>query len=460
MLDQKLKPLHFGYMSVGLLLAGLAAGLAIDVARDFMYPARVQPFQLEKRELALRGNLALERAVQDLKDSILRGDPAYSNDFSRHMEEVDRAAFQYRAEGTLDRQEEEALRKLHEAVPKYSAAIYTVHRMRASDASISEIDGTVKGEDRPISAAFGELETAVSDQDSPGRSLFRESVIVALCAVLAGSLLYFAAASPGRRREHASAHDWSLRELSNRIVGWEEEKEAKASSLLHDKVCQSLSAIMYLLKSAESSPSARSDTSCRSKLEPVIPSLQAAIRESLAIALDLRPPKLQESGLLGTLDSVWTDCQARRPTLEIVLRTRLHEEDIPEDLKPVILRVARMSSDWAVLQPATRQVRCELAREQDQLRLAIEVLFGREVLHGETSLAKAPADLADAIRARIVLSGGTSEGVQDMPEGQTILAIWRMTAPLTVRKTELHDPSTRSGPGMDPARRSSSTFGS
>jgi len=119
------------------------------------------------------------------------------------------------------------------------------------------------------------------------------------------------------------------------------------------------------------------------------------------------------------------------------LRTRLHEEDIPEDLKPVILRVARMSSDWAVLQPAARQVRCELAREQDQLRLAIEVLFGREVLHGEASLAKAPVDLADAIRARIVLSGGTSEGVQDIPEGQTIHAIWRITAPLTVQRQDV-----------------------
>jgi hypothetical protein len=85
MIRQDLKSLQFRCMAVGLLLAGLAGGLTIDVLRDFMHPARAQSRLFEKRELALRGNLELERAVQALKDCILRGEPEYSDDFSRHL---------------------------------------------------------------------------------------------------------------------------------------------------------------------------------------------------------------------------------------------------------------------------------------------------------------------------------------------------------------------------------------
>src|SRR5882757_9451112 len=100
--NQNVKSRHLGFMIMGLFLVGLAVGLAIDLLQDFVYPARTEPTQLKKRELALRGDLELERAVQALKDCILRGEPIYSEDFTRHMEEVDRVALRYRSSGALD----------------------------------------------------------------------------------------------------------------------------------------------------------------------------------------------------------------------------------------------------------------------------------------------------------------------------------------------------------------------
>ena len=430
MISQDPKSLQFRCMAVGLLVAGLTIGLTIDVLRDFMHPARMRPLLLEKRELALRGDLELERAVQALKDSILRGELSYSEDFSRHMEEVDRAAFQYRAWGPFGQKEEDALGKLSEAVPKYRAAIYSVHRMRAKDAPITEIDTVVKGADRPISAAFGELEAVAADPNALDRSLFREAAVVILCAVLAATLLYFSFAARVLRSEGVGGDGQSLRELSNRIMRWEEEKESKAFFVLHDKVCQSLSAIMYLLKGAEHFASDRANASFRSNMEPIVPSLQVAIREILAVALDLRPPRLQESGLLETLESVWADCVVLRPGLDIVARGRLKEEDVPEELKPVILRIARMMTlDWANQELATRRLTWDLAREQGQVRLSVEVHSGREAGLVGTPIARIPSDLADAIRARIVLSGGASDGVRDIPGGQTMHASWPLPVP-------------------------------
>ena len=436
MISQDLKSLQSRYMVVGLLLAGLTIGLTIDVLRDFMHPARAQPWLLERRELALRGNLELERAVQALKDCILRGEPAYSEEFSRHMEEVDRAAFQYRAWGPLGVEEEEALGKLSKAVPRYRAALYSVHRMRAKDAPITEIDTLVKGEDRPVSAAFGELEAAASDPGALGRSLFREAAVVILCAALTATLLYFSFVTRVHRSEDFASDGRSLRELSNRIMRWEEEKESKAFSVLHDKVCQSLSAIMYLLKGAEHFASDRANASFRSNVEPIIPSLQVAIREILAVALDLRPPRLRASGLLETLESVWADCVVLRPGLDIVAHGRLKEKDVPDELKPVILRIARMTLDWADQQFATCLLTWDLAREHGQIRLSVQVLSGTEAGRVGTPIARrTPSDLADAIRARIVLSGGASDGVLDIPGGQTILASWPLPGPFTTNGT-------------------------
>jgi hypothetical protein len=438
MTAQKLKFRRFGSMAVGLLLAGLTAGLSIDLVRDSMHPAAPQLSQMDKRQLALLGGLELERAVQAFKDCILRGDSAYSAEFNRHMEEVERAVLLYRASGTLNSDEQETLSRLQEVVPRYRTAIYVVRRMHGESATINEIDSAVKGADRPISAAFDQLEVDASDQVSSriAPSPSRRAVGALLCAGLASIFfLHFAFASSGHPDEGAGGDDRSLKELSMRMMRWEEAKEAKAFSVLHDGVCQSLSAIMYLLKSGESFAADRSNASLRSLVEPIIPSLQAAICETRAIALDLCPPRLQESGLRGTLDSVLDDCQARRPDIRIVSRTFVEESDVPELLKPVILRIARMTSDWAFQESSIHELSWELKRQQDQIRLTVQFLFGAE--GGGVGTSAGPSqetslDLPHVIRARVILSGGTSGGVREIPGGLALIATWPLAGSCTI----------------------------
>jgi hypothetical protein len=50
--------------------------------------------------------------------------------------------------------------------------------------------------------------------------------------------------------------------------------------------------------------------------EPVIPSLQAVIHDARAVALQLRPPRMQEAGVLATLHSfVWQAATTRHSCL-------------------------------------------------------------------------------------------------------------------------------------------------
>jgi signal transduction histidine kinase len=427
MIEQKLKLRHPGFALLGLFLAGLTVGLTVDLARDMVHPARARTAQLQKLEIALQGDLELERAVQALKDCILRGDAAYSEDFVRHLHRIDQAVLTYRSSGPLDPQEQEALTRLYEALPKYQAAIYSVRQMRATDAPINEIDMAVKGRDRPIAAAFHELEAAASGPNEYEHHLFHGVAVVFMCMALSSTLLYFSFGSTAQVRTRSGDHDQTLKELSDRIICWEEERESRAFSVLHDGVCQSLSAVMYLLKSAERPPCERTSATRESNLEPVVPSLQDAIRSTLEIALDLRPPRLQESGLLATLDSLWAQCWKRHPGLQIVPRILLHEEDVPRELKPVILRIARTAVEWAIQQPRTSRLVWNLARDQSQIHLSIGFLRSTSALGLEARNGHIlpPSDLTDAILARILLAGGASEGVRDIANGQEMLAVWR-----------------------------------
>jgi hypothetical protein len=431
MITQKWKSRRVGFMLAGLVVVGLAVGLAIDLVQDYLHPARTRPTQVEKLEIALQGELELERSVQALKDCILRGDYAYSEDFVKHLDGIDRAVYMYRSHGVLGEEEQEALRQLYEALPKYQAAIHAVRRLRSADAPISEIDMAVKGQDRPISAAFRELEAASSVPNAFSGHLLRGVVVLFMCVALSGTLLFFSFAWPTSLTERSSGDDQSLQDLSSRILRWEEEKGEKAFSALHDKVCQSLSGVMYLLKGAEHLASRATDAALRSTLEPIIPSLQLALQDTLTVALELRPAGVQESSLLGTLEAIWVECLARKPSFGILARTHLEEEDIPDKLKQVILRIARVTLAWAGQETGTRQLVWDLAREQDRLHLSVQILRGREasrVVASSRADGSSPPYLPDVVRAHILLSGGTSDGVHDIAGGQAILATWPLAA--------------------------------
>src|SRR4029077_10115743 len=154
---------------------------------------------------------------------------------------------------------------------------------------------------------------------------------------------------------------------------WDEDKKAKAFVRLHDGVCQSLTGIMYFLKSAQHVAAGGPSLLSERIPEPVIPSLQAVIQDARAVALQLRPPRMQEAGLLATLHSLWVDSRALNPALVIKPRTLLEERDIPKGLKPVILRIAQMTLEFAEQTSSACRVAWVLERSGETLRLSIDI---------------------------------------------------------------------------------------
>ncbi len=224
------------------------------------------------------------------------------------------------------------------------------------------------------------------------------------------------------RRSHETAQ--SLRQLSNRMIEWDEDNKTKAFVRLHDGVCQSLAAIMYFLKSTQQ-VAAGGHYLSETIPEPIIPSLQAVIQDARAVALQLRPPRMHEAGLLASLHSLWVDSRALNPTLVVKPRALLEESDIPEGLKPVILRIAQMTLDFAEQNLSGCRLAWVLERGGQTLRLSIDMTSDARLSPQEPIPSATALNLLEAIRARVVLSGGSSDSVSNIAGRRTIVCTWQ-----------------------------------
>ena len=413
---------------IAALFLALAMSTGIDVTRDFHRQRDAGQVESQKRQLALLGEVELGHAVQDFKDCLLRGDTSYCEDFEPHIQAVDRSVSLYGAQGTQQLHERQVLGALRQALSVYRSALYEVRDMQSRHATIQEIDSVVKGEDRPVAAGLSELAALSSSRQAGWHVPLGQAMCLLVYTTLAVLLLYLTFPSSIRlgRRSHES--EQSLRQLSNRMMEWDEDKKAKAFVRLHDGVCQSLTGIMYFLKSAQHVAAGGPNLLSERIPEPVIPSLQAVIQDARAVALQLRPPRMQEAGLLATLHSLWVDSRALNPALVIKPRALLEERDIPEGLKPVILRIAQMTLEFAEQNPLGCRVAWVLERSGQTLRLSIDMTVDARpspLSPQQPSPAATALDLLDTIRARVVLSGGSSDYVRNVVGRRTIVSTWQ-----------------------------------
>jgi hypothetical protein len=406
------------------ILLALAIGTGIDVARDLHRQSDVRQAEAQKRQLALLGELELGHAVQAFKDCLLRGDNSYCDDFDRHIEAADRTVSLYDAQGAQQADEKRVLGGLRPALSAYRSALYEMRNMQSRHATIQEIDSAVKGDDRPVAAGLSELEALSLSRHSRWHVPFGQAFWLIACTIL-GTLSLYLTLHPSIRRARETAQ--SVRQLSNRMMEWEEDKKAKAFVRLHDGVCQSLAAIMYHLRSTQRV--AAGGHSSERIPEPIIPSLQAVIQDTRAVALQLRPPRMQEAGLLATLNSLWVDSRAFDPGLVIEPRTLVDEKEIPAVLKPVILRIAQMTLDFVAQDPAARRVAWVLGRSGQELQLSVDMAVDADVSPQQPSQQPSPSAAAlnplEAIRARVALSGGSSDCVRNVAGRRTIVCTWK-----------------------------------
>ena len=402
--------------AIAVFLLAIAAISGIDLGRDLHRQSAARQVQLQKRQLALLGQLELGRAVQDFKDCLLRATSSYCDDFYDHIQAVDRDVSLYRAQSTERADEQQVVAGLKQALVGYESALDEMRDMQRRHATIQEIDGAVRGADRPAARELTALASAAV-AGPPGWTLpVRSGVALLVSAVLAGVVirLAFGSALPfGNRSSKRVVHP---PELLARVITWEENRGYKLATCLRDEVCQALSAIKYFLESAQV---AATRGVANELPTPVIPSLQAAIRQTREIAQQLEPASMADSGVLAAMQALWIETRAINPALAIEASSELCERDIPVRLAPIIFRIARMVAEVGQRKLQASRIVWMLQRDGRALRLTVELSNDDQPLIHASALNQ-----LKAVCACVVLSGGSSEPPRDSGRSTAIVAAW------------------------------------
>ncbi len=413
---------HSTALALGVLFLTCAALAATDITSDLQKQRQLRQIGSRKAELALRGELELGHAVQSFKDCLLRDDPDDCDGFYRRIHVVEQVASAYKAQSAPLADENRSLTALRESLGDYRSALDEVLQMQNQHASIREIDAAVKGMDRPIATELSRLVELSARYPSTWRVPPGPALLLSISMMLAALLLFPRITANRGRRFTRSAR--SLRDLSNRMLEWEDDRKAKAFVRLHDEVCQSLSGIMYFLCSQHATAGAHG------LAEPVIPSLQSVIRDARELAFQLRPARMQEAGVLATLSALWVDGHSLHQGPLIEPRIALDEQHIPDELKPVILRIAQMTLEFAGQQREARPILWTLGRDARSLALSIGLRSPTSATAStkspETTTCSGTVGFTEAIRAGVVLSGGDSESSHDADGAITIVNTWSL----------------------------------
>jgi len=215
-----------------------------------------------------------------------------------------------------------------------------------------------------------------------------------------------------RRVEERTAE---VRFLSSRLLAAQEEERKRIAIDLHDGIGGLLSAIKYKTEAAKKV----------NDLEEVVFLLQRAIEECRRIQMALRPPLLDDLGLLATFNWLIREFQKRTPGLTVEKQFEVEEQAIPEALRTVIFRITQEAlnniakysgADWMLLSLRKTKGTLVLVVRDNGRGFDVEKALTQESTERGLGLA--------SMRERTELSGGTFSIESSPGKGTAVQVTW------------------------------------
>lgn len=229
-----------------------------------------------------------------------------------------------------------------------------------------------------------------------------------------------------------------LRQVSSELLNAQENERKRISREIHDSIGQCLNAIKYRL---EDTLLRESRAEMEERLRNLVPIVQEAVEETRRIQTALRPPILDDLGILATLNWFLREFQNTYRGIKVHRTFAVAEEEIPEALKTVIYRVTQEALNNVAKHSRAKRVSLSLERGAEGLELSIRdngVGFEPAFVAGEEGERKGMG--MTSMRERVALSGGTFSVVSAPGAGTTVTASWQMgTAAGCADPAEDHD---------------------
>jgi signal transduction histidine kinase len=225
--------------------------------------------------------------------------------------------------------------------------------------------------DRRLSAANLALTDSYTRLRSRVVAMLTLSLAAGLLLSLIGGLYILRLERQGRRRYVALVQSRrELEDLSARMVEAQEAERRTISRELHDEVGQTLGALLLDVgQVAKLVPS--NDQIVQGQIARIKSAAESAVKSIRDIALLLRPPMLDDLGLLPALE--WQAREvSRRSNLEVTVDSENVSEELPDELKICIYRLVQEALNNAATHSGAKSAKVIVVRKGDQISVRVE----------------------------------------------------------------------------------------
>jgi signal transduction histidine kinase len=199
-----------------------------------------------------------------------------------------------------------------------------------------------------------------------------------------------------------------LRGLSRKLITSQEEERRAIAMELHDGIGQILSAIKFKVENGSGEMNRKSSDECLEVQLPVVPLVQQAVDEVRRISKNLRPPILDDLGILATISWFCREFNKIYKNIRVEKEILLDEEGIPQHFKISIFRVLQEAFNNVAKHSGADLVRVAFEKKDAWLTLLIE--DNGQGFDVEAALGPKEFDAGmglASMKERATLSGGT-----------------------------------------------------
>ncbi len=216
-----------------------------------------------------------------------------------------------------------------------------------------------------------------------------------------------------------------LRNLSSQLLSIQEAERKRVARELHDGIGQMLTAIKFKVEKKLQQSERDALMAAENPLRETLPLIQESIEEVRRIQMDLRPPTLDDLGLLATI--AWFCREFKKTYSSFATETLIdaQEKDIPPQLKTVIYRIMQEAFNNSAKHSQASLITLSLKKTKNHLTLEIEDNGLGFDMTPVSPVKKARRGFGlTSMRERAELSGGVFTILSVEGKGTTIRVSW------------------------------------
>ena len=227
-----------------------------------------------------------------------------------------------------------------------------------------------------------------------------------------------------KRTEELATANETLRQLSIRLLSAQEEERKRIAGEIHDTLGGCLGGIRFKIETTLQQIGKAPNVEIQS-LNAIMPAIQEGVEECRRIQMDLRPPMLDDLGLLPTFSWFFRRFHTTYSEIQIEQEIAIDEGEIPKALKIVIYRVTQEGMNNITKHSKADRVRLSLRKLDSKMEFVLHDNgrgFNQEKAHSWESTGQGLG--LTTMRERVELSGGSFAIESTEGKGTTIRASW------------------------------------